>query len=375
MALSLAIRRFAIPRVISATSSLTSRAFSSDKPPFSIMANQPNNGVDTISKGSIEVCRIMVPDDANIAGNVHGGTTLKLLEEAGYIIATRHLNKNRSPDAPKNDFIASLARVERTDFLQPLFIGEVAQVHADLSYASKHSLEVKVSVWAENLVTGQRRLANRAALWYVPVKYSGRSADEPRVIGEVPPLNYASEAEEELGKARYEAQKKDRLQRQEHLTNSQHTVSASQSSLIHSVQPSDCGFYGYLYGGVAMKMMDEVAGITAFRHCKTNVVTASIDAIDFHKFVKVGHIINMNGFVTFTSSRSMEIEVILDAQDLMTGTCFRACTAFFTYVSLDANHKPQPVPQIILTTEEEKQKYEEGKKRYEERKKRRLSAH
>lgn len=57
---------------------------------------------------------------------------------------------------------------------------------------------------------------------------------------------------------------------------SRYSVNSSQSSLIHSVQPSDCASTGYVLGGVTMKMMDEVAGIVAFRHCKTNVVTASV---------------------------------------------------------------------------------------------------
>ena len=62
-------------------------------------------------------------------------------------------------------------------------------------------------------------------------------------------------------------------------TVSRYSILNSQSSLIHSVQPSDCAFTGYVQGGVTMKMMDEVAGIVAFRHCKTNVVTASIGKI------------------------------------------------------------------------------------------------
>ena len=57
---------------------------------------------------------------------------------------------------------------------------------------------------------------------------------------------------------------------------SHYSVLNSQSSLIHSVQPSDCIDNGYVLGGVTMKLMDEVAGIVAFRHCRTNVVTASI---------------------------------------------------------------------------------------------------
>ena len=57
--------------------------------------------------------------------------------------------------------VASLARVERTDFLQPMLIGEVAKVHAELTYASNHSIEVTSYVWAENLKDGSKRLTNQ----------------------------------------------------------------------------------------------------------------------------------------------------------------------------------------------------------------------
>ena len=62
---------------------------------------------------------------------------------------------------------------------------------------------------------------------------------------------------------------------------SRYSVANSQSSLIHSVQPSDCTSAGFVLGGVTMKMMDEVAGIVAFRHCKSNVVTASLGTCEF----------------------------------------------------------------------------------------------
>ena len=164
---------------------------------------------DSISRGSIEVCRLMHPDDANLAGNVHGGTILKLIEEGGFIIATRHCNRNRTKDEP---VLAALARVERTDFIQPMFIGEVAQVHVQLGYASKRSLEVKASVWAENVLTGSRRLTNRASLWYVPIVMGS----DVRIIPEVPSLEYSSKDEEEKGKERYELQKRARLDKEEH---------------------------------------------------------------------------------------------------------------------------------------------------------------
>lgn len=333
------------------------------------------------------MCRLMHPDDANVVGNVHGGTVLKLIEEGGFIIATRHCNKHVVGEN-KQPVIAALARVERTDFLQPMYIGEVAQVHVELGYASKNSLEVSAFVWAENLTTGSRRLTNRAHLWYVPVTGS----EDARVIAEVPPMQYSSKEEEYNGRMRYERQKRARLDKDNHLKESssdrelasslmspdggkvsRYSILNSQSSLIHSVQPSDCAFTGYVQGGVTMKMMDEVAGIVAFRHCKTNVVTASIDAIDFHSPVKLGQVMHLSARATFTSSRSMEIEVVVDAKDFISDKSVRSCSAFFTFVSLDERGLPQAIPPLELTTDEERKRFEAGKKRYTGRKEKRSS--
>ena len=109
---------------------------------------------------NIEVSRIMRPDDSNFAGNVHGGTILKLIEETGVIIATRHCNKT-ADEFKQPDCFAALVRVERTDFVQPMYIGEIAQIHAELSYSSAHSVEVRCTVYAENVVKAERRLTNR----------------------------------------------------------------------------------------------------------------------------------------------------------------------------------------------------------------------
>lgn len=151
-------------------------------------------------QGSVEVSRIMTPDDTNLAGNVHGGTILRMIEEAGGIIATRHCNKSRPEGQPA--VWAALARVEQTNFVKPMFVGELATVHADLTYTSKHSLEVQVLVFAENLLNGEHKLCNKACLWYVPL--SAESGDCS--VNEVPPLQYKSKEDEEAGRKRYEAQ-------------------------------------------------------------------------------------------------------------------------------------------------------------------------
>uniref|UniRef100_A0A667Y024 palmitoyl-CoA hydrolase n=2 Tax=Myripristis murdjan TaxID=586833 RepID=A0A667Y024_9TELE len=293
---------------------------------------------------------MMCPDDANIVGNVHGGTILKMIEEAGCIIGTRHCNTQN-----EDRCVAALVRVEKTEFLYPMFIGEVAHVSADITYASKHSVEVQVKVVAENILTGTKKLTNKAALWYVPV--SLQNVDK---IMEVPALKYDSPEQEEEGKKRYEAQKMERLEtkeRNEEVLPSvpnpeQHSVGFSQSSLIHLVGPSDCTLHDFVHGGVTMKLMDEVAGIVAVRHCNTNVVTASVDAINFHRKIKKGCVVTVTGRMTFTSNKSMEIEVFVDASPLLEPekAKYRAVSAFFTFISLDKYNRPQPVPPLKVGT-------------------------
>ncbi|XP_051787254.1 cytosolic acyl coenzyme A thioester hydrolase isoform X3 [Erpetoichthys calabaricus] len=311
--------------------------------------------------------RIMRPDDANIVGNVHGGTILKMIEEAGGIISTRHCNTQTGERC-----VAALARVERTDFLHPMFIGEVAHVSAEITYVSKHSVEVQVNVIAENILTGTTKVTNKATLWYVP--FSLENVDK---IVEVPLIEYKSNEQEIEGKKRYEAQKMERLETKQRngeiimpvispdrQAKEPFSVGFSQSSLIHLVGPSDCTLHGFVHGGVTMKLMDEVAGIIAARHCKTNIVTASVDAINFHRKIKKGCVVTVSGRMTFTSNKSMEIEVFVDADRVFEPEKYRAVSAFFTFISLDKDGKPLPVPPLKVETEEERKRFEEGKVRY-----------
>lgn len=319
------------------------------------------------------LCRIMRPDDANIAGNVHGGIILKMIEEAGSIIGTRHCNKQDGDRC-----VVALARVEKTEFLSPIFIGEVAHISAEITYASQHSLEVQVKVISENIITGSKKLTNRAALWYVP--FSLKDAEK---IVEVPPLEYASAEQEEEGKKRYESQKAERelatVKVEEVVpppaNPEPHTVGFSQSNLIHLVGPSDCIIRDYAHGGVPMKLMDEVAGLVAANHCRTNVVTVSVDAINFHRTIKLGCVLTVTGRMTFTSNKSMEIEVFVDATSLtaVDKTKYRAVSAIFIFISLDKYNRPLPVPPLKVVGEEEQRRFKEGEARYLQNKANRMA--
>ncbi|XP_077998367.1 putative cytosolic acyl coenzyme A thioester hydrolase-like [Glandiceps talaboti] len=333
----------------------------------------------------VEVCRLMMPDDANNSGNTHGGVILKMIEEAGAIITTRHCNKHRDPSSTQEPCITALARVERTEFLKPMFIGEVAQLHAEITYTSEHSLEVQVIVWAENIMHGTKRLTNKATLWYVPISMMATPSPNA-VIPKVPKIEYSYPEAEEQGRKRYQRQKEERdklnklartysydITEVDQLRASgvmPHSVPFSQSNLVHLVGPSDCAVHGYCKGGVTMKFMDECAGIVARRHCRTQVVTAALDATDFHVPVKKGSVLFLTGRATFTSAKSMEIEVLVDVEYVFGGQPHkdRAVDAFLTFVSLGPDQKALPIPPLKVHSAGEKRRFEEGRLRYEYRK-------
>lgn len=147
------------------------------------------------------------------------------------------------------------------------------------------------------------------------------------------------------------------------------TKSANDSKVevISRMFPSDANPAGNVFGGEILKQIDIVAGIVAHRHCRTNAVTASIDRVDFLKPVFVGNALILNARLNCVKNSSMEIEVRVEAEDLINGTRTLTGTAFVTSVALDKNGRPTPVPKLILKTKEDKKRFSEGLKRMQQR--------
>ena len=335
----------------------------------------------------IAMSRIMLPDDANPTGNIHGGVTLDLMAQAGYVASSRHCNVNavaHGDDRPP--LTIGLARVSQINFYEPMYVGNVAELQAAITYTSPHSMEVTVDVWAENLKTGRKKCTNTGTLWYVALPSDVEALKRGAVLKPlpVPQLEGLGEEEREEGRRRYEAQKASRESIEASLgLNSvhplswfprdprnveEHTVPASQTTLSHIVHPSNCTTTGFLTGGTLMKLMDEAAAICAMRHTKEVSVTACIDAMDFHRPVMNGEVVSATARVVFTSDKTMEIEVCVEAEGLMTKRRVTS-TAYFTYISLGEGGRAAAVPPLKLQTEEERERFEEGRRRYEDRKK------
>mmetsp|Transcript_149411 Transcript_149411/g.212438 ORF Transcript_149411/g.212438 Transcript_149411/m.212438 type:complete len:337 (-) Transcript_149411:88-1098(-) len=314
--------------------------------------------------------RLMLPDDANPAGNVHGGTILQLIEQSGYIAAQRHCQGGGSV---KEDTGCALASVAECTFERPIHIGDVARCDAVVTYATSASLEVSVIVYREDLKSGKSQRSNRARLWYVqvgpPPKDAGTKA--PFVAaGPVPAVTGLSEEEEAAGAARYAAERKQPKVDQDDCDSGD--WAPEERRLAQLMLPSDASLHKIVFGGTLMKLMDNAAGIAAYTHCKSNVVTVSIGDLNLVSPVTVGSVVTILSRITFTSSRSLEIQVLVRALDIHGERA--VASGIFNFVSLDKTDRPCPIPQLEITTEAQTARAAAGKKRYEAAKERRRAA-
>jgi acyl-CoA hydrolase len=116
-----------------------------------------------------------------------------------------------------------------------------------------------------------------------------------------------------------------------------------------------------------MKLIDTAAGVVAIRHARSNVVTASIDRLDFHHPAFVGDFLTLRASLNFVGRTSMEVGVRVETENLISGERRHTASAYITYVALDRNGRPLPLAPLILETEEELRRNREAKARRETR--------
>ncbi|HOD35302.1 MAG TPA: acyl-CoA thioesterase [Syntrophales bacterium] len=137
--------------------------------------------------------------------------------------------------------------------------------------------------------------------------------------------------------------------------------------MARAMNPQDANPSGNVHGGVIMKFIDEAAGAAAIKHSRSNCVTASIDRLDFHHPVFVGDLVTARASINYTGKSSMEAGVRVESQNLFTGETRHTVSAYMTFVALDKNGRPAPIPPLILETPEEERRNREAKARRETR--------
>lgn len=144
-------------------------------------------------------------------------------------------------------------------------------------------------------------------------------------------------------------------------------VSASTAEFTHLVLPPDTNALGTIFGGRLMEWVDIAAAVVASRHCHKIAVTVSMDALHFISPIHLGDIVVLKASVNYTHNTSMEIGVRIEAEDPRTGNRIHTASSYLTFVALDDNKRPTPVPPLLPETEAEKRRCEAAKRRREAR--------
>ena len=145
-------------------------------------------------------------------------------------------------------------------------------------------------------------------------------------------------------------------------------VRKSQVTMHELVLPNDTNNLGNVLGGRVMHLMDICAAMSAYKHARTHVVTASVDNMNFLAPAKKGFILILKSSVNYVSKSSMEVGVKIHSENPFTGEIKHTASAYLTFVSLDAEGRPTEVPDIVPETDIEMKRYKEGKVRTFERK-------
>lgn len=125
----------------------------------------------SISESETTLSEVMMPIHANHYGSVHGGTILKLVDEAAFVAATKHARKN-----------IVMASIDHLVFKHPVNIGDMLNIRARLCYAGTSSMDIEVEVEAEKLKEGKALKIGSAHLTMVALDERGRPTAVPKII-------------------------------------------------------------------------------------------------------------------------------------------------------------------------------------------------
>lgn len=136
------------------------------------------------------------------------------------------------------------------------------------------------------------------------------------------------------------------------------TAKESLSITTRVVLPNETNTLGNLFGGELLAWMDVISAVSAHRHCKQEVVTASVNNVSFSRSIALASIVTLEAKVSRAFNSSMEIFVDVFVEDRVTGERIKCNEAIYTFVAVDANGNPTQVPEIIPETKEEIARYE-----------------
>src|SRR3954465_219288 len=137
----------------------------------------------------------------------------------------------------------------------------------------------------------------------------------------------------------------------------------SATEMVQVVLPNDANPLGFILGGTVMHLIDIAGAIACHRHTRTLLVTAAVDDLQFLHSIKVGDLIILKAHVTCVFSTSLEVQVDVFSEEILTGRRQMTSTAFLTFVAIDRSGQKVRVAPLLVDSEEERRVCDEARAR------------
>lgn len=303
----------------------------------------------SIRETRLENYYLVSPEHTNPRSNLYGGYLIFWMMETGYMCASRH-----------GRGIVTLASLEGIDFYIPLKVSEFVRIIAEVIFVGNTSMVVQV-----------RALKGFEGVEYVAIAYFSfvllNHHMKPIPIQEK--IKPVGEIEEFMFNKGFEIWKEKKDRREKRLSEEAcdfpfpYTI-----SFTRLVFPQDTYMGDIMFAGKLFLDLDQLGAILAKRFSRSDVVTASIDAVNFYKPIFKRDILNIEMGITYTGKTSIEIRALVRTENPYTGEVRFNCTSYLSYVCVDENLKSKPLPRAITPlSEREKREFEEADKRKKER--------
>jgi acyl-CoA hydrolase len=137
----------------------------------------------------------------------------------------------------------------------------------------------------------------------------------------------------------------------------------SATEMVQVVLPNDANPLGYLLGGTAMHLIDIAGAIACHRHTRSHVVTAAVDGLQFLHPIKIGDLVVLKACVTAVFHSSLEVEVEVFSEAILTGERQLTSRAYLTFVAIDRAGNRVQIPPLLVETEQERQRARDAESR------------
>jgi len=255
------------------------------------------------------------------------------------------------------------AGIEAVHFLSPARINQLVILQATIAQAFNTSVQVMVSVYAEDLKTGEQTLCCTAVLVFVALDEQGNKTRVPAL--ELVPgdskLAFIAQAKEAV-EIKRDLGTKDEL---DDGSVEKVLMKDTAEEMTKLVMPANSNSLGFTFGGQILKWMEQSGSISAMKVARSDVATASMDGMSFKKSSKSGWMLQFRSRVTRVFGRSIEVQVQVAGNDYRgLRNEITIAEGFFTFVSLDSKNLSK---QITPSNSEEKQQFDNAIERRRKR--------